>query len=349
MSCGNYGSELETAQQIADMCDVYELKKPISLPKFDCPNNMSSAEHLRHLCREGWRDKIDTNKCDKDTYGDRVRYELSVISEAKLDDYFLITQDYIRWYKENRGLVSTGRGSVAGSLVAYLLGITKIDPIKYGLMFERFYNKGRNTKKKISYPDIDLDFEVEKRDSVIQYIRSKYGESKVSQIATFGRLQGRSALKEVMRVKETLPFDECNNITFHIPDEAQIADELEAMRELGEEVSIIRWALQNKAQELSEWCVLDDNGHLHGELAADFAQAIRLEGTLKSQGKHAAGLVVSQNDLEDTVPMIHDKNSSNLIASLEYEDLESLGLLKLDILGVAVLDKVALCMNLINT
>lgn len=230
--------------------------------------------------------------------------------------------------------------SAAGCLVSYLIGITSIDPIKYGLLFERFYNSGRNSKNNTSMPDIDVDVPINKRESIIQYIKDKYGHDKVSQMITFNTIKGRGALKDVLRVYGNISFEEMNRITQNIPDEAKIADELQEMKEETGESSIIRWSLENNAEKLKEWCYIDENNELQGPLAKRFEQAIRLEGTKSNQSKHAAGIAISANSLNEICPMIYDSKNDQLIAGMEMQDLESIGIIKFDILGVAMLDKI---------
>ncbi len=227
--------------------------------------------------------------------------------------------------------------SAGGCLISYLIGITKIDPIEFDLLFSRFYNAGRNTQDHISLPDIDVDVPGNKRDEIISYLKQKYGLQNVGQMLTFGRLQGRSAIKEVLRAREACGFSEMNEITKNIPDEAAISDQLQEMDD--EERSIIRWALINKTDELKDFCYINNAGELDGDYAEYFAEAIALEGTFKTQGKHAAGVVISANNLNKVCPMVNQKNGEEKIAGLEMEDLESLGLVKLDILGLSLLDK----------
>jgi DNA polymerase III alpha subunit len=163
-------------------------------------------------------------------------------------------------------------------------------------------------------------------------------------MATFGRLLGRGALKEVLRVHEACDYEEMNNICKQLPQEPDIADQLEA----ADESSIIRWTLQNDPKLVADWCKLEENGLFTGEYAAYFEQAIRLEGTYKSQGKHAAGIVLSAEPLDLVCPMINDKNSDEKIAGMSMNDLESMGHVKFDILGVALLDKLMGVNNLLR-
>ena len=230
--------------------------------------------------------------------------------------------------------------SAAGCLVSYLIGITSIDPIKYNLLFDRFYNAGRNSADHISMPDIDVDVPIDKREAIIEYIKNKYGHDKVSQMITFNTIKGRGALKDVLRVYGNISFDEMNKITKNIPDESKIADELQEMKEETGESSIIRWALENNVDKLKEWCYIDDSGQLQGPLAKRFEQAIRLEGTKSNQSKHAAGIAISSEPLNEICPMVYDSKNKQLIAGMEMQDLENIGIIKFDILGVAMLDKI---------
>ena len=329
--------EIENCNIIAEQCGTYDLFNRPMLPQFDCPNNIESGSYLTKLALEGAEKKLGGLS---GKYLERFNHEFKVISDAGLSPYFLIVQDYCNWARSNGWLVGKGRGSGAGSLVSYLLNITGIDPLKYDLLFERFYNAGRNQPGRVSLPDIDCDFPIRKRDQVISYMRKKYGENKVSQMVTFSRLQGRAALKDVLRVNERCSFEEMNKITESIPDESAIADDLQEMREEDGDSSIIRWALENQAKELSQWCVLKDDGKLEGPMAIDFAQAMRIEGSKRNQGKHAAGVVISPLPLQDCCPMAYDKTTDKPICGLEMSDLESMGFVKFDILGVAALDKI---------
>ena len=333
-------NEIDLLNTISDMCEDYDITGSPILPQFNCPNDFTEDGYLKELCRHGWknrlilRNKVETSE-QKQLYLDRITLELKVIFKTELSGYFLIVQDIVNYVKEQGWLAGPGRGSAAGCLVSYLLGITEVDPIEYDLIFERFYNEGRNTDDHISLPDIDVDVPAEHRDEVIDYIKQKYGYDNVSQMITFGRLQGRAALKEVLRINEAVSFSEMNEITQSIPNEADISDQLELM----EEKSIIRWALINEANELNKWCKINDDGTLDGPLASLFDQAIKIEGTNKSQGKHAAGVIISKHKLANVCPMVKDKNGK-LIAAFEMNDLESQGHVKFDILGIELLSKI---------
>ena len=344
-------TELSNTLLIDSMCESYTpLNKPV-LPRFDCPKDFpSEPEYLRQLCREGWRLKIQ-NKISKDKepeYLDRIKYELEVLQGANLSSYFLIVRDILQFIRDKGWLPGPGRGSAAGCLVSYLIGITNIDPIKYDLLFERFYNSGRNTKDRISMPDIDVDVPIMERETIIEYIKNKYGHDKVSQMITFNTLKGRGALKEVLRVHDNISFDEMNNITKSIPDEAKIADELQEIKEEEGSASIIRWALENNPDKFQEWCEIDENGQLIGPLAKRFEQAIRIEGTKYNQSKHAAGIAIAATPLNEICPMIFDTKTEQNIAGLEMNDLDALGVIKFDILGIALLDKMMFVNSLIT-
>jgi DNA polymerase III subunit alpha len=329
--------EIANTNLIDSMCENYDILVPPQLPKFTCPNGVNETEFLYKLCGDKLVDlKLKTNI----DYTNRLDAELNTINRAGLSGYFLIVKDIVDFIKNNNWLPGPGRGSAAGSLVSYLLSITSIDPIKYDLLFERFYNDGRNTKDRISMPDIDVDVPIDKRERVIQHMRDMYGVSKVSQMITFNTLKGRGALKEVLRVYGDISFDETNKITENIPDEAKIADELQEMKEEYGEASIIRWSLENDSNKLQQWCFIDSEGNLDGPLSKRFEQAIRLEGTKCHQSKHAAGVAVSAQNLDEICPMIYDNKTQQTIAGLEMADLESLGVVKFDILGVALLDKI---------
>ena len=336
-----YGPELlNNVSDIDEQCESYDiLSKPL-LPTFDCPGDISQIEYLKQLCRDGWKNilipqgVVATNEKSVE-YRDRILSELAIIEKAELAGYFLIVADYVNLFRNKGRLIGCGRGSAAGSLVSYLMGITLIDPIPYGLLFSRFYNEGRNTKDHVSLPDIDIDFPPDLREDVVQYLRDKYGNDKVCQMVTFGRLQGRGALKEVLRINESCSFEEMNQMTNKIPQEALISDKLDEM----EEPSVIRWCLENDPDALKEYCVETD-GKLTGDYAKQFEQALRIEGTFKSQGKHAAGVVVSSIPLHEFCPMVKPTKGEDPVAGFEMSDLEAAGGVKLDLLGVNLLRKI---------
>ena len=332
--------QIALSVEIAEQCEEYNILGAPMLPEFDCPEDQTEDEYLKQLCRDGWRTLLaDTGKVDdenkKQEYLDRIKNEMDVIFEANLSGYFLIVQDIVNYVRSKGWLPGPGRGSAAGCLISYLIGITEIDPIQYDLIFERFYNAGRNTDGHVSLPDIDLDVPAEKRDEVIAYIKEKYGEDNVSQMLTFNKLQGKAALKEIMRINSNVSFGEMNDITKNIPNEADVSD---LMEQSGEK-SLIKWTLLYQPEILDRWCKVNSEDDLVGPLASVFQQAIDIEGTIKSQGKHAAGVIISSKKLREVCPMVQDR-SKNLVAGFEMGDLEDQGHVKFDILGIDLLSKI---------
>jgi DNA polymerase-3 subunit alpha len=338
--------EIENTLYVDSLCENYDILKKPQLPKFID----NEDERLRQLCREGWlnRGMNTLSKEEQNIYVDRIKEELGVLQGANLSGYFLIVQDIVDYVRSQNLLPGPGRGSAAGCLVSYLIGITSVDPIKYNLLFERFYNAGRNSSDRISMPDIDIDVPMTYRDQIIQYIKDKYGSSNVSQMITFNTLKGRGALKEVLRVYNNITFDEMNQITKNIPEESKIADDLQEMKEDTGEASIIRWALENSPEKFRDWCELQDDGSCTGPFAKRFEQAMRLEGIKCTQSKHAAGIAISASSLSEICPMVYDTKTGNTIAGMEMQDLESLGIVKFDILGIGMLDKIMYIQSLLK-
>ena len=349
--CGKHKDQVSYIEQIDSLCEEYNILNKPMLPRFDCPNNQTEEEYLTELNRQGWRNlliksgKVSTEEAKK-AYGDRFKEEFGIISGANLCGYFLIVRDIIKYAEGNGWLCGPGRGSAAGCLISYLIGITKVDPVEFDLLFSRFYNAGRNTADNISLPDIDVDVPTERRDQIIAYLKDKYGHDRVSQMITFGRLQGKSAIKEVLRVNESCSFAEMNAISKAIPDESKISDQLAEMDD--EDRSIIKWALIHNAKELQDYCRLTDDDKLEGEYAEAFEQAIKIEGTFKTQGKHASGVVISSKPLKEVCPIGKQKDSDENIVKLEMSDLDSIGLPKFDILGLSLLDKIMFIQELVK-
>lgn len=334
----------DALQRLLNSIENFEILSKPKLPKFETPDNISEIEYLKELCRQGWREKLSPiiDEINVDEYKERALEEFATIEKANLSGYFLIVQDYVNHFRKQGCLIGPGRGSGGGSLLCYLLGITLIDPIKYGLLFSRFYNEGRNTKDHISLPDIDIDFPPSWRDKAIAYAKEKYGDDKVCQMITFGKLAGKSILKEILRAKESCSFDEMNIITSKIPNEASISDLLEEM----ENPSVIQWALQNDL--VSDYCWINQEGGLEGDYAKDFEQALRMEGIFKTQGKHAAGVVISSDEIEKMCPIVKSSRGSDRLGGFEMGDFEDVGGVKFDILGVSCLEKIANTVEEIN-
>ena len=335
---GNTEEELANTLEVAAKCETYKeiLKSPIA-PPFTCPEGYDSNAWLRKLCNYGWS-KLPANRAEG-VYEDRLVEELAVLEKANLASYFLVIEDILSYVRQHGWLSGPGRGSAAGCLVSYLIGITQVDPIPYGLLFSRFYNEGRNTKDRVAMPDIDIDIPAGKREQIINYIKDKFGHDKVSQMATYQTMKGRGALKAVLRAHNAVTAAEQNIITKFFPEEAKIADELQVMREEEGESSIIQWTLENNSDKLREWCFINDKGELEGPLAKYFAQAIRLEGTKANMSKHASGILIGPRPLAEMCPMVYDSKTESQIAGFEMNDVADVGLIKYDVLGLSLLDK----------
>jgi len=298
----NLPEAIENTQKIADSCNFqFELGK-IKLPSYPLPEGKNLDEALKELCYQGLQ-KREMRK-DKNII-DRLEYELSVIKETGFASYFLIVQDFVNWAKENRIIVGPGRGSVAGSLVAYLLGITNVNPLKYNLLFERFLNPER-----ISLPDIDLDFNDRRRDEVIEYVAQKYGKDKVAQIITFGTMAARAVVRDVGRAL-SYAYSYCDRIAKMIPFGYTLDQTLATVDEF-------RQAYLN-----------DEQAHK----LIDFAK--KLEGVARHASTHACGVVISAEPLDSIVPLQHPTQDDQVIVTqYEMHSIEALGLLKMDFLGL---------------
>lgn len=312
--------------------DEYDILSNPKVPKFECPNGIAQQEYLRDLCRLGWkkRFKVWESKEKETIYAERVKYELRVINQSSFDGYFLLVQDYINWAKSKGWLVGYARGSSAGCLISYLIGITEIDPIKHDIPFERFLQEGRN-----SLPDIDTDFPKDKRGEVIRYIENKYGKERVCHIATFGTLKGAGALTEVLRVHDVFESKKIKSITKSIPTQDKISDKME---EQGE-TSVLMFTLKNYPNVLCELGNMNDDGEIAGEYSYYLEQAIRIEGCIRGSGIHASGILISDEPLVESCGMMIENSGENIISSLDMDNSADVGLVKVDILGLEDLDK----------
>jgi DNA polymerase III subunit alpha len=321
---------------IAERCEDFDIISPPMMPKYPLPEGKTADEHLRELCRDGWARKIkDVIPKEKHPeYAARIKMELEVFKEANLSTYFLVVQDYCKFALESGGLIGRARGSGGGCFTSYLLNITAIDPVKYGLLFERFYNAGR----KGAMPDIDVDFETSRRESVVEYLRKRYGQDHVGTIGTFQKMVGAGCIKDVFRIKGHSAA-EANKITDFIPQKDKISDDLQEAMETDGEASVIGWALHNKAKELSPWVKLNKDGTLTGAYAKDFELAMRLEGTKRSFGRHPSGIVVYPNKLSDVMPMAYTGGDATI--ALEMNSVEMMGGVKFDVLATSVLDRIS--------
>ena len=305
---------LENTQKIADRCNV-EIEFGVhKLPKYDVPDGYTSWEYLNKLCDEGFAKRYP----DADTsLRERLDYELSTIKNMGYVDYFLIVWDFIHYAREHDIMVGPGRGSAAGSIVAYCLEITSIDPIKYQLLFERFLNPER-----VSMPDIDVDFCFERRQEVIDYVVRKYGTDRVVQIVTFGTMAAKGVIRDVGRVMD-LPYAFVDSIAKMIPQELNITLE-KAL------------AMNPELKKLYQ-----ENEQVH-ELI-DMSK--RLEGLPRHTSMHAAGVVISQKAVEEYVPLSLGSDGS-VTTQFTMTTLEELGLLKMDFLGLRTLTVIQDAMHL---
>jgi len=315
---------------IAQRCSYMPRSRKPILPKFPCRENKTENDELREQAISGLELRIAKFHTSADIekggvinfkqYYDRLNYELSVITSMNYAGYFLIVSDFIRWSKANGISVGPGRGSGAGSIVAWALQITDLDPIKFGLIFERFLNPDR-----VSMPDFDIDFCQEKRDQVIDYVQKKYGY--VAQIITFGKLQARAVLRDVGRVLQ-MPYSQVDKISKMVPFNPVNPVTLSQAIELD----------QNLQKERDS-----------DEIIAKLLDiSLRLEGIYRHVSTHAAGIVICDQKLENFIPVYHDPNSALPITQYSMKYVEKAGLVKFDFLGLGTLTLINHVCNLIN-
>ncbi len=301
---GNIPEALENTIKIAEKCNLELPLNKVILPVFEVPEGETLDSYFERLCWEGARKRFGDNIPNH--IKERLEYEISVIKQMGFSGYFLIVQDFVR-YAKNKGIpVGPGRGSAAGSLVSYVLGITNIEPTRWGLIFERFLNPER-----ITMPDIDIDFCFERREEVIDYVRNKYGKEHVAQIITFGTMAARASVRDVGRVLN-VPYNEVDRIAKLIPPNSSIEEALQSSQELQNLV-------ENNAQ---------------AKKIIDIAK--RIEGQARHASIHAAGIVISKDPLMEYVPL-QVMNISEVVTQFPMTNLEELGLLKMDFLGLRTL------------
>ncbi|MFY4774614.1 DNA polymerase III subunit alpha [Metabacillus sp. RGM 3146] len=293
---------LENTLKIADRCNVEIELGTAMLPKYPAPENASADEYLERLCLQGLKAKF---KQPSDTYYSRLTYELDIIQKMGFSDYFLIVWDFMKYAHDSRILTGPGRGSAAGSLVAYVLEITDVDPIEHRLLFERFLNPER-----VNMPDIDIDFPDTRRDEMIAYAAQKYGQLHVAQIITFGTLAARSALRDTARVMGISP-KEADNLAKKLPSRPGLT---------------LKDALAESSQ-------LQQELRSSETVKSIFETAQKIEGLPRHASTHAAGVVFSDGPLTDTVP-IQEGHNNVFLTQYSMDYLEELGLLKMDFLGL---------------
>ena len=313
--------------KIAEKCNIdLELGK-FYLPDFEVPETYSREDFLRKISKEGLsrrmdiiRKSLDSYHLEEQIYFDRLDYELDMICKLDFAGYFLIVADFVNWAQQNDIPVGPGRGSGAGSIVAYALGITAIDPIKYDLLFERFLNPER-----VSNPDFDIDFCIEGRDKVLEYVTNKYGKDSVAQISTRGTMAARAVLRDVVRVLGK-PYGFGDRLAKAIPDVLGISLE-EAYKEKQFKETI------DESEESKEV----------------FDMALKLEGLSRSVGTHAAGVVIAPTALTDFTPLFLDVDKGTVASQFDMGDVESAGLVKFDFLGLKTLTIIDQSVKRINS
>ncbi len=311
---------------VAEKIEEYNILGTYKMPRFPIPDGFTPLSYLKKVSEKGLQVRIDKLQLENinNEYQTRLDYELKIIDQMGFPTYFLVVWDYIRFAKQKNIPVGPGRGSAAGSLVAYALGITNIDPVQNGLLFERFLNPERK-----SMPDIDTDFCIERRGEVIDYVTSRYGEDKVAQIITFNRMTSKAVLKDVARVLD-IPYGEADRLAKLIP------------------------VVRGKPATLSEMISQDSpNGDFLEKYKNDLSvkkwvdMAIRIEGTNKTFGVHAAGVVIAADPLDNLVPLQRN-NDGQVITQYFMEDVESMGLLKMDFLGLKNLTMIEKAIDLVE-
>lgn len=325
--------EIDETFSIYQAIEQYDILYKQELPHFECPEGYDENEYLRELCRQGYKNKGLKGQ----EYVDRIKHELDVIKSANMSGYFLIMQDIVNWAKSNGILCGVGRGSAAGCLISYLVGITNVDPIKYNLLFERFYSAERK-----GCPDIDLDFPPSKRESIIQYVQSKYGIDKFAQLSTFTTLKGPAAIKAVLRARD-VEANEQNYITKKMPPEGKIAPFLQKQYNEKGTKSMVLWCI-NHIDEFSQWCSPTYEG-LYG---AEFKAAIELDQVIMGRGRHASAYAISNEPIYNRAPLIWDESAERYVVGVNMDDAEKLSMVKLDLLGIDLLDKADLIRKVVK-
>ena len=317
---------LENTLLISKKCNLELELGEFYLPDFEVPGETTTKDYLKKKAKEGLKRRleeinssINSYDIDKKIYTKRLDYELDMICKLGFEGYFLIVADFVNWAQENDIPVGPGRGSGAGSITAYALGITAIDPIKYDLLFERFLNPDR-----VSNPDFDIDFCMEGRDKVLEYVTQKYGKDSVAQISTRGTMAARAVLRDVVRVLGK-PYGFGDRLAKAIPDVLGISLE--------------------EAYKDKQFKELIDSSEESKEV---FDMSLKLEGLSRSVGTHAAGVVIAPTALTDFTPLVVDQEKGTVATQFDMGDVESAGLVKFDFLGLKTLTVINRTLNRIN-
>jgi DNA polymerase-3 subunit alpha len=312
--------------KVAEKVEAYDILGRYQMPRFPIPEGHTPVSYLTTVAEQGLRDRLhlESDAAFEPEYGERLAFELQVMEQMGFPTYFLVVWDYIRFARDNGIPVGPGRGSAAGSLVAYALGITNIDPVTNGLLFERFLNPERK-----SMPDIHTDFCIERRGEVIDYVTQRYGEAKVAQIITFNRMTSKAVLKDVARVLD-IPYGDADRLAKLIPVVRGKPAKLKEM--IGEESPAPEFREKyQKDPQVKRWVDM----------------AMRIEGTNKTFGVHAAGVVIAADPLDELVPLQRN-NDGQVITQYFMEDVESMGLLKMDFLGLKNLTMIDKTVDLVE-
>jgi len=340
---------LTNTQEITDKVEVYDIDHEPIMPKFDIPASFGKEEdypnrlafesaYLRYLTMEGAKERYGDERVEKDEeLKERIEFELNTIISMGFPGYFLIVMDFIRAAREELDVsVGPGRGSAAGSVVAYCLKITDLDPLKYDLLFERFLNPDR-----ISLPDIDTDFEDCGRGKVLDYVSRKYGDTHVAHIVTYGKMATKSALADVGRVQQ-IPLSQVNELKSYIPDR-EFPDSV-GLDAKGKKPKV---NLRNCYKYIEELRREYETGDANTRSMLEYAA--RLEGTIRQVGVHACGVIIGADDLTNFAPLssVEDKNSKKRVLVTEYDGhvVESVGLIKMDFLGLITLTIIKECLR----
>jgi DNA polymerase-3 subunit alpha len=311
-------SAIENTVEIARRCNLTLVLGKPQLPNYPTPNGMAIDEYFRFASHEGLKERLlhlypdeAKREQERERYEARLAFEIDTILKMGFPGYFLIVGDFINWAKKNGCPVGPGRGSGAGSLVAYALKITDLDPLQYNLLFERFLNPER-----VSMPDFDIDFCQTNRDRVIDYVKDKYGRDAVSQIATFGTMAARAAIRDVGRVLD-MSYTFCDGISKLIPNKP------------GQHITI--------AGAIEAEPVLAERLEKEDEVKTLLALAQKLEGMTRNVGMHAGGVLIAPGKLTDFCPLYQQPGSESAVSQYDKDDVEAAGLVKFDFLGLATL------------
>lgn len=328
----DYPQAIDNISELVDKCEYYTLEREVMLPKFDIPEEFKDPQdeadggkrgennYLRHLTYEGAAKRYGTIAPE---IAERLDFELQTIANTGYPGYFLIVQDFTSKARELGVAVGPGRGSAAGSAVAYCIGITNVDPIKYNLLFERFLNPER-----VSLPDIDIDFDDEGRGLVIDYVVQKYGADQVAQIVTYGTMGAKSAVRDAGRVME-FPLSETDMVAKKLPNDLELNELLDA------DINDLKKKVRSEEFENIKWLRNEHNSESPAGSVLRLAR--KLEGSIRNTGIHACGVIITPQKLVDITPVFSPKDSNLLATQFDNSVVEKAGMLKMDFLGLKTL------------